>query len=102
MSDTLDKARAAAKRLKVFPLPSVVLLPGNLFQLIINTQVLEGVVTPITLVFLLILANRRTLLGAAANGRLARTVGLITVVVVGSFASFLVLLTVAGWLGIST
>lgn len=29
MSDTLDKVRAAVKRLKVFPLPSVVLLPGS-------------------------------------------------------------------------
>jgi Lon protease-like protein len=29
MSDTLDKAKAAARRLKVFPLPSVVLLPGT-------------------------------------------------------------------------
>jgi Mn2+/Fe2+ NRAMP family transporter len=79
---------------------SVVLLPGNLFRLIINTQVLEGVVTPITLVFVLILANRRALLGAAANGRLARSVGLVTVVVVGTFASVLVVLTVAGWLGL--
>ncbi len=80
---------------------SVVLIPGNLFQLIINTQVLEGVVTPITLVFVLILANRRTLLGAAANGLLARTVGLVTVVVVGGFASFLVLLTFGGWFGLN-
>ena len=78
---------------------SVVLIPGNLFQLIINTQVLEGVVTPITLVFVLILANRRTLLGAAANGRLARSVGLVTVMVVGAFASFLVVVTVGGWFG---
>ncbi len=80
----------------------VVLGPGNLFTLIINTQVLEGVVTPITLAFLLVLANRRRLLGDAANGRLARTVGLITVVAVGAFAIILVGLTVAGWLGIST
>ena len=29
MTDTLEKARAAVKRLKVFPLPSVVLLPGS-------------------------------------------------------------------------
>lgn len=78
----------------------VVLVPGNLFRLIISTQVLEGVVTPITLVFVLVLANRRSLLGAAANGRLARTIGLITVVAVGGFASFLVLLTVLGWLGV--
>ena len=80
----------------------MVLIPGNLFRLIINTQVLEGgVVTPITLLFVLILANRRALLGAAANGRLARTVGLATVIVVGSFATFLVLLTVGGWFGIN-
>jgi len=79
----------------------VVLIPGNLFLLIINTQVLEGVVTPITLVFVLILANRRSLLGAAANGKLARTVGLITVVTVGGFASFLVIVTVLGWAGVS-
>ena len=59
------------------------LIPGNLFRLIINTQVLEGVITPITLVFVLVLANRRSLLGAAANGRLARSVGLVTVLAVG-------------------
>jgi uncharacterized protein len=29
VTDTLEKARAAVKRLKVFPLPSVVLLPGS-------------------------------------------------------------------------
>ncbi len=79
----------------------VVLIPGNLFLLIINTQVLEGVVTPITLVFVLILANRRSLLGAAANGKLARTVGLITVMVVGAFATFLVVVSVLGWVGVS-
>ena len=77
----------------------MVLLPGNLFRLIVNTQVLEGVVTPITLVFVLLLANRKALLGPAANGRLARTVGLVTVIVVGAFASLLVVITVAGWLG---
>jgi Mn2+/Fe2+ NRAMP family transporter len=79
----------------------VVLVPGNLFRLIINTQVLEGVVTPITLIFILVLANRRDLLGRAANGRLARTVGLVTVVAVGTFASLLVILSVLGWIGVS-
>jgi len=79
----------------------VVLIPGNLFALIINTQVLEGVVTPITLLFVLILANRRSLLGSAANGKLARSIGLVTVVVVGGFASFLVGITVLGWFGLS-
>ncbi len=33
MSDALDRVRAAAKRLKVFPLPSAVLLPGGALPL---------------------------------------------------------------------
>lgn len=78
-----------------------VLIPGNLFTLIINAQVFEGIVTPITLIFVLVLANRRSLLGSAANGKLARTTGLITVVLVGGFAAFLVTQTVLGWVGIS-
>ena len=78
---------------------AVVLVPGNLVTLIINTQVLEGVITPITLVFILVLANRRSLLGSAANGPLARWLGAITVSVVGAFAGFLVLQTVLGWFG---
>ncbi len=78
----------------------VVLLPGNLITLIINTQVLEGIITPITLVFILVLANRTSLLGTAANGPVARWVGGISVVGVGLFASVLVVLTVLGWFGI--
>ena len=79
---------------------AVVLVPGNLVTLIINTQVLEGVITPITLTFILVLANRRRLLGSAANGRLARWLGAVTVVSVGAFAVFLVGQTVLGWLGV--
>ncbi len=80
---------------------AVVLLPGNLFRLIVNTQVLEGVVTPITLVFVLLLANRRALLGhggqrapgphgGPGHGGRGRA----------RSPRFLVLVTVAGWLGI--
>jgi len=79
---------------------AVVLVPGNLLRLIVNTQVLEGVITPITLTFILVLANRRALLGNAANGPVARWLGTVTVVTVGAFAAFLVLQTVLGWLGI--
>jgi NRAMP (natural resistance-associated macrophage protein)-like metal ion transporter len=78
---------------------AVVLVPGNLLQLIVNTQVLEGVVTPVTLTFILVLANRRSLLGGAANGRLARVLGTITVLTVGAFATFLVAQTVLNWVG---
>jgi Mn2+/Fe2+ NRAMP family transporter len=79
---------------------AVVLVPGNLIHLIINTQVLEGVITPITLALILVLANRRSLLGNAANGRFARWAGGISVVAVGGFAMILVVQTVLGWLGL--
>ncbi len=79
---------------------AVVLVPGNLITLILNTQVLEGVITPVTLILILVLANRRSLLGAAANGPLARSVGGICIVAVAVVASFYVLLTVLGWLGL--
>lgn len=45
----------------------VALAPGNLVHLLINTQVLNGLITPIILTFILVLANRRSVLGDAAN-----------------------------------
>jgi Mn2+/Fe2+ NRAMP family transporter len=79
---------------------AVVLVPGNLIHLIVNTQVLEGVITPITLVFILVLANRRSLLGKAANGPVARWVGGACVLAVAAVASVFVALTVLGWFGV--
>ncbi len=79
---------------------AVVLVPGNLIHLIVNTQVLEGVITPITLVFILVLANRRSLLGKAANGPVARWLGGAFVVAVAAVASVFVALTVLGWFGV--
>ncbi len=80
---------------------AVVLVPGNLISLILNTQVLEGVITPFTLILILILANRRSLLGDAANGPLARWVGGISIVSVAGVATVFVALTILGWFGIS-
>ena len=80
---------------------AVVLVPGNLITLILNTQVLEGVITPMTLILILVLANRRSLLGSAANGPLARTLGGVCIVAVAVVASVYVLLTVLGWFGFS-
>lgn len=78
----------------------VVLVPGNLIHLIVNTQVLEGLITPVTLAFILVLANRRSLLGSAANGPLARVLGAISVFGVGAFALLVVVLTVSHWFGL--
>jgi Mn2+/Fe2+ NRAMP family transporter len=79
---------------------AVVLVPGNLISLIINTQVLEGVITPMTLILILILANRRSLLGDAANGTWARWLGGVSIVSVAAVASVYVVLTFLGWFGI--
>jgi Mn2+/Fe2+ NRAMP family transporter len=80
---------------------AVVLVPGNLITLILNTQVLEGVITPMTLVLILVLANRRSLLGAAANGPWARWLGGVSILSVAAVASVFVVLTVLGWFGLS-
>ena len=52
----------------------IALAPGNLVTLLLNTQELNGIITPVILVFILILANRRRLLGDAANGPIFRIV----------------------------
>lgn len=72
----------------------------NLITLLIGTQVLQGIVTPVILAFILILTNRRTVLGGAANGPVFRAVA--TVVVIGISAMSLLLLgtTVLGFFGI--
>jgi Mn2+/Fe2+ NRAMP family transporter len=80
---------------------AVVLVPGNLITLIINTQVLEGVITPVTLILILVLANRRSLLGSAANGPVARWLGGLFILAVAGVASVFVVLTVLGWFGLS-
>jgi Mn2+/Fe2+ NRAMP family transporter len=77
----------------------VVLVPGNLIQLIVNTQVLEGLITPVTLTFIFVLACRRRLLGDAVNGPFGRVVGFVSVAGVGAFSLVLVVLAVLGWFG---
>ena len=79
----------------------VALLPGNLVSLLINTQTLNGLITPVILVFILVLANRRSLLGDAANGPVFRVVATICVGAVAAMAATLVIQTVVGWFGIA-
>ena len=79
---------------------AVVLVPGNLITLIINTQVLEGVITPITLIMILILGNRRSLLDTAANGQWARWVGGVSITSVAAVAAVFVIVTVLAWFGV--
>ena len=77
---------------------AVALLPGNLITLLINMQVLNGLITPIILVFILMLANRRSVLGDAVNGPRFRVVATICVVVVSLLAVAVVVQTVVSWI----
>jgi Mn2+/Fe2+ NRAMP family transporter len=79
---------------------AVALAPGNLITLLINTQILNGIITPVILVFILILANRRSLLGDAANGPIFQAVATVCVLGVSAMSAIVVTQTVLGWLGL--
>jgi Mn2+/Fe2+ NRAMP family transporter len=71
-----------------------------LIKLLIGTQVLQGVVAPIVLTYILILANRRSLLGQAANGPFIRIAATIVVIAVASMSVLLVGQTLLSILGL--
>ncbi len=75
---------------------TVALAPGNLISLVVNMQVLNGLITPVLLTFVLILANRRSVLGDAANGPVFRIVSTICVATVGILAFAVLVLNVLG------
>lgn len=76
----------------------IALLPGNLVDLVINAQVLNGFITPVLLTYILILANRRSVLGTAANGPVLKAVATVCVAIVGVLSGLVLVQTVAGWL----
>lgn len=78
---------------------AIALAPGNLIALLINTQVINGLVTPVILVFILLLANRRSVLGDAVNGRKLKVLAVICVAVVATLAAVVLVQTVLGWFG---
>jgi len=79
---------------------AVALIPGNLIQLLLNMQVLNGLVAPIVLTFILVLANRRSVLGDAVNGPRFRVVATVCVSAIAVLASTVVGVTVLGWFGL--
>lgn len=79
---------------------TVALVPGNLISLLINTQILNGIITPVILTFILVLANRSTLLGDAVNSPRFRIVATTCIAVVGALALVVLGITVAGWFGV--
>jgi len=80
---------------------AVALIPGNLIDLLLNTQILNGIITPVILVYILTLANRRSVLGDAVNSPRFRFVATVSVIGVGLLAVVVVAQTVGGWLGVA-
>jgi Mn2+/Fe2+ NRAMP family transporter len=81
---------------------AVSLTPVNLITLLIGTQVLQGIVTPVVLIYILILANRRDVLGAAANKPVIRVIATIAVAGISIVSVLLLAETVLGWFGIGS
>ncbi|MBV9141278.1 MAG: Nramp family divalent metal transporter [Pseudonocardiales bacterium] len=79
---------------------TIALLPGNLINLLIRTQILNGVIAPILLTCILVLTNRRALLGPAANGPVLRALGSVFVGIIAVMAVAAMGLSVAGWFGV--
>ncbi|NNN18820.1 MAG: divalent metal cation transporter [Acidimicrobiaceae bacterium] len=77
---------------------AVSLIPVNLITLLIFTQVLQGLLTPIILTFIVVLANRRSVLGDAVNGRIFRKVAAVSIVGIGCLSLVLIIQTLIGWL----
>ena len=75
---------------------AVALVPVNLIKLLVFSQMLQGLVTPVFLAFVLTLANRRSVLGEAVNGRIFRKVALVTVVAVAGMCLLLLGQTLVG------
>lgn len=76
---------------------AVALTPVNLIHLLIGAQVLNGLLTPIVLSFLLALANRPSVLGDAANTPRFRAVATVAVLLVTTMAAIVVIQTVLEW-----
>jgi NRAMP (natural resistance-associated macrophage protein)-like metal ion transporter len=79
---------------------AVALLPGNLISLLVNAYVLNGLITPVILGFLVVLTSRRRLLGPATNPPPLRAAATVVVAVVGVLATVVFVQTVLGWLGV--
>ncbi len=77
---------------------AVAMTPVNLIKLLIGTQVLQGIVTPVVLVYILILANRRDVLGAAANGPVRRVLATLVIAAISAMSLLLLGETLIGFL----
>jgi Mn2+/Fe2+ NRAMP family transporter len=110
ISEAIGVERSVSRRFREAPLflglftfqvilgAAIALTPVNLIKLLIGTQVLQGIVAPIVLTYILILTNRRSVLGPAANGRLFQAAATIAVTAVASMSLLLLGQTLLDWI----
>lgn len=79
---------------------AISLAPGNLINLLLNMQFLNGLISPILLTFILILANRSKLMGPNANSPRFRVLATVCTVGVAVLALIVAGQTILGWVGL--
>jgi Mn2+/Fe2+ NRAMP family transporter len=80
---------------------AVALLPVNVIQLLVMTQVLNGLLLPVVLAAMLRLVNDREVMGAHVNRRRYNAVAWTTVALVTLLSTAYLILTVLGWFGVT-
>jgi Mn2+/Fe2+ NRAMP family transporter len=79
----------------------IALIPGNLIDLLMDMQFLNGLITPILLTFILALANRHPLMGVNANTRRFGAVATVCTAAVAVLAVVVAGQAMLGWVGIA-
>ena len=112
ISEAVGVERSVSRRFREAPLflglfsfqvflgAAIAMTPVNLIKLLIGTQVLQGIVAPIVLVYILVLANRADVLGAAANGPVRRVLATLAVGGVATMSLLLLGQTLLGFVGL--
>jgi Mn2+/Fe2+ NRAMP family transporter len=78
----------------------VLLIPGEqLVRIVLWSQVLNGIVLPFVLIFMLLLINKKELMGEYVNTRLFNAVAWITTIVVIGLSVALAVASVSGKTG---
>jgi len=65
-----------------------IFLGASPYRIILLAQAGNGIVLPLTLILLLIVVNRKAILGRARNGRIANALGILVVAVISGLALF--------------
>jgi Mn2+/Fe2+ NRAMP family transporter len=112
ISEAVGVERSVSRRFREAPLflglftfqvflgAAIAMTPVNLITLLIGTQVLQGIVTPVVLVYILILANRREVLGDAVNKPVFRIVATLAVAAISGMSVLLLGSTLVGFIGV--